>query len=427
MSVGKRINMEENNYNVYYHYNPANGKYYIGITKQEPERRWNNGYGYHNQVFGAAIRKYGWDNFEHVVIETGLSKEMAVSLEKRLIQECDSFKNGYNCSMGGESADGYKMPIETKEKISRANSGVNSYWFGKKKSKESIQKISEKHINHPSCSKEVNQYDLKGNYIATYPSLNEVTRQFGVGVAKALHGEIRTFHGFQWRFVSECCGNDNIDAYYRTSIKFKPVIQYDINGKRIRNYYNSNDLKDAGFKSTKSIHSICYLDGDTYGGYIWRFLRDEDVIGDKDSYYDLSVVVDKIHSDMCPSDKPIGQYDLQGNLIAHYDNCKKAAKAIGGNNKNISLVGSNKKKSAYGCIWCYDEDIDNLSRKIEFANKPLRKCKISRYTLNGEYIDTFNGAKPAVKQLGFGIACVIDACCFGMIPNAFGYIWKYAE
>ena len=41
--------MEENknNYSVYYHYNPANDKYYIGITKQEPERRWNNGYGYH--------------------------------------------------------------------------------------------------------------------------------------------------------------------------------------------------------------------------------------------------------------------------------------------------------------------------------------------------------------------------------------------
>jgi hypothetical protein len=90
-------------------------------------------------------------------------------------------------------------------------------------------------------------------------------------------------------------------------------------------------------------------------------------------------------------------------------------------------VCNNRKKTSYGSIWCFDEDVDSLPRKIEFANKPLRKCKISRYTLDDEYIDTFNGVKPAIKELGFGVPCVIDACCFGMIPNAFGYIWKYAE
>lgn len=417
----------KNNYCVYYHYNPRNGKYYIGITMQEPTKRWgcNGGHYKYNQHFWRAIQRDGWDNFEHIVIETGLSREMAVLMEKRLIKECDSYNNGYNNSYGGESMKGYKMSQETKDKIRQSNSGEKAYWYGKKIPQDIVRKVAEKHINHPSCSKKINQYDLSGNYIATFPSINEVTRQFGVGVAKVLRGETHVFHGYQWRYAKN---EDNIDAYYKGDAKFKPVIQYNLDGEIVNTYYNSRDIKKAGFTNYKThISSVCNLKRNTYAGYIWRFLRNEDVVGDKDVYYDLTELIEKIKSDSTPSDKPIGQYDLQGNLICHYPSAQKAALAVGGGLSNISMVCLNKKKSAYGYIWCYDEDIENLQRKVEFANKKLRKCKISRYTLDGEYIDTFTGAKPAVKELGFGIPSVIDACCFGMIPDAFGYIWKYAQ
>ena len=204
--------MEENKnkYSVYYHYNPKNGKYYIGITMQEPAKRWgyNGGHYKSNQHFWRAIQRDGWNNFEHIVIETGLSREMAVSMEKRLIKECDSYNNGYNNSYGGESMEGYEMAQSIKDKISKSNSGENGFWYGKKLPKEMVEKISQKHINHPNCSKSVNQYDLNGNYITTFPSSNEVTRIFGIGVAKALHGEINVFHGFQWRFTKDCCGTE---------------------------------------------------------------------------------------------------------------------------------------------------------------------------------------------------------------------------
>lgn len=47
------------NYCVYLHTSPTN-KYYVGITKQNPLKRWANGRGYcKNKHFYNAILKYG--------------------------------------------------------------------------------------------------------------------------------------------------------------------------------------------------------------------------------------------------------------------------------------------------------------------------------------------------------------------------------
>ena len=66
--------MSEYIYTVYMHTSPSN-KRYIGVTKQKPISRWRtDGSGYkHNKHFWNAIQKYGWDNFEHIIIEEGFS------------------------------------------------------------------------------------------------------------------------------------------------------------------------------------------------------------------------------------------------------------------------------------------------------------------------------------------------------------------
>ena len=75
-------------YTVYQHKNKINGKVYIGITKQAPEERWNNGKKYKSSPhFYAAIQKYGWDNFEHNILFQNLTKEEACQKEQKLIQK----------------------------------------------------------------------------------------------------------------------------------------------------------------------------------------------------------------------------------------------------------------------------------------------------------------------------------------------------
>lgn len=134
----------EKAYFVYKHTSPS-GKVYIGITLQCPLKRWGNGKNYNgNKFFKNAIEKYGWENFEHEILFSGLTEEKAKEIEKNLILEYKSYDSnfGYNITMGGESGNGLKHTEETKKKISNAEKGRVSPMKGKKHSEETRRKIS---------------------------------------------------------------------------------------------------------------------------------------------------------------------------------------------------------------------------------------------------------------------------------------------
>lgn len=91
-------NKTENGYVVYMHTNKINNKKYIGISKNY-ERRWSCGYGYVNNIqFYKDIEQYGWDGFEHTIIENDLCKVDALIVESRLIKQykTDNIEFGYN-------------------------------------------------------------------------------------------------------------------------------------------------------------------------------------------------------------------------------------------------------------------------------------------------------------------------------------------
>lgn len=160
-----------NNYTVYMHVTPNNKKY-IGITCNSLSERWKNGKGYYSQFFGNAIKKYGWNNIQHISICSGLSEEEAQWLEKELIKiwKTTDVKYGYNVSEGG-----YVVSQSTKDKISKKNkgrihteqskknmseahkgiqAGEKHPLYGKHHTEESKKKMSEAHKgltgkNHP--------------------------------------------------------------------------------------------------------------------------------------------------------------------------------------------------------------------------------------------------------------------------------------
>lgn len=134
--------MSNKTYCVYSHTNKINGKVYIGLTSMKPEERWANGKHYHNGThFRNAIDKYGWDNFEHKIIEDGLTKEEAADLEIYYISLYNSTdrRYGYNMSSGGENGGGHPQTEEARKKIGQ--NGCHTGMVGKKLSKEHKKKL----------------------------------------------------------------------------------------------------------------------------------------------------------------------------------------------------------------------------------------------------------------------------------------------
>ena len=153
-----------NNFTIYMHKNKINNKVYIGQTSQNPSKRWDNGKGYiTSPKFYNAIQKYGWDNFEHIILYTNLTLEEANQKEKELINHFHSTEDtfGYNITSGGKN---FHHNEQTKRKIGKANSialkgnrwskeqhelmskifsGEGNPFYGKHHSDETKKKISD--------------------------------------------------------------------------------------------------------------------------------------------------------------------------------------------------------------------------------------------------------------------------------------------
>lgn len=120
--------METNDkkYIIYMHTSPS-VKRYIGITSQEPNKRWkSDGSGYKEQpYFWNAIQKYGWGNFKHEILMQDVTFENACKLEQEFIQYYKTYDRayGYNLTLGGE---GRLLTDEQKKKLSEQRQGPNA-------------------------------------------------------------------------------------------------------------------------------------------------------------------------------------------------------------------------------------------------------------------------------------------------------------
>jgi len=136
-----------NTYSIYCHTNKLNGKKYIGQTKQSLERRFEKGRAYkHCVLFHNAIQKYGWENFEHEILETNLSLEDANVREAYYISlyGLTDPQKGYNIYTGGKNFK-HIITEETKRKISETKKGTPSWNKGipmKEETKEKLRIIN---------------------------------------------------------------------------------------------------------------------------------------------------------------------------------------------------------------------------------------------------------------------------------------------
>jgi group I intron endonuclease len=276
---------------IYRHINKINNKSYIGLTKQSASRRWQNGLGYSKSqpLFYRAIKKYGWENFTHEILEENLATlQEAAERESFWIAHYHTWCRdpncmGYNLTTGGEGTPGHIVSEETKRKISEANcgkirstefkqrlsvkmTGDNNPFYGKTHTEETKIKISKANLGrrHTEAAKQKISAACQGR---------PVTNQTKDKLRKALLGKNK--------------GNISWNAGKVTSEETKRKIsatkrQQGIGAKRVlcvetNNVFNS--ITDAArFANIANCTLSSCLAGraNTAGKYHWRFVDTHD-------------------------------------------------------------------------------------------------------------------------------------------------------
>lgn len=182
-------------YTVYLHRNVHNNKVYIGITSKKPKYRWKNGLGYSDQsLFWNAIKKYGWESFEHEILRENLTKEEAERLEIELIAKYKSNEreHGYNMADGGDVNRGYHLSENTKRKLSKAHIG-KAPW---NKGKHGVQEKSGRDKRRVRCIETQEVFE----------SMSEASAKHNVPIGnlcKVCQGKRNMVGGYHWEYVND--------------------------------------------------------------------------------------------------------------------------------------------------------------------------------------------------------------------------------
>lgn len=343
----KETENPEHLYRVYIHVNKINQKVYVGQTREKNIiKRWgNDGIGYKTQDrFWRAIQKYGWDNFEHLIITDWITKEKANEIEIAVIALFDSTNKdyGYNISQGGNGPTGVPCTDEKKQLLSDMFSGFGNPFYGKKHTDDIKDMLSE------IRSIPIVQLDLNGVFIAEYKNAKEASQISGADYTSILKCCADKEHcnsagGYLWTYMDDYkCGKRK--QYYNNHLR--QVVQLDMNGDFIAEH---NSVKSAS-KTTgvcdTGIISCCNGTYQHSGGFLWRYKEDYNPY-DKYTYTNT-----RLHS--------VVQFDLSGNIVNEYVSIKDAKQKTGINSSNISRCCSHNAKTAGGFIWRYKEEVNEL-------------------------------------------------------------------
>lgn len=204
--------MNGDSWKLYVHINKYNGKRYVGITsKDNPAHRWNSGRGYkENPHFYAAIQKYGWESFEHVIIHSDLTEEQAIRMEKMYIAlwKTQDSDHGYNMTSGGDGTPGYHPSSETRKKLSKARMRENLSDETLRRRSDALKGrvFTDEHKRRigEANSKPIIMFSKDGVPIRHFDSAREAEIDLGIShthISQCCTGKRQSAGGYKWAFA----------------------------------------------------------------------------------------------------------------------------------------------------------------------------------------------------------------------------------
>lgn len=227
-------------YYIYKIKNKKDDKVYIGQSINPEKRLMEHIYGRKNRkdtYFDRVIKKHGIENFIFEIIDKSNSQEEIDKLEQKYIEEFNSLiPNGYNILKGGRKQRGA--------------------WN----------------------SKEIDEYDLDGNYINTYESAsyyeNFINKEYKTRTIRRSCVEHTKYKNRQFRYK----GETPPEKYEKPLPNHRTyVYQFDLNGNLINSY---NSVTEASRKTNTCRTTIMgCLNGQykTANNYVWSKSKEVDI------------------------------------------------------------------------------------------------------------------------------------------------------
>lgn len=264
---------------IIYRYTSPSGKIYIGQTRDEKRRRStflnkNKRYCSGGKI-DVARKKYGPENFKYEVLETIKSSNVKKlidelnKLETLYIKRYNSYRMGYNSSLGGDSFDYSNIKRkpqivteETKLKISKAKKGKRANY-----TKEDLERRA--NLMRSIYSRKVFQYSLDGQFIKEWSSITEVAKTFNVSrttISDCWNKNKKNACGFIWK-------RENTPILRDVSKDNVQVAQYDKDGNLLKTF---SSIREASVflnkQADSNIVACCRGRQKTAYGFIWKYI-----------------------------------------------------------------------------------------------------------------------------------------------------------
>lgn len=216
---------------IYRIHNLINNKDYIGQSNNIYHRWEQHKARYDSCAIHRALAKYGIENFSFTILEE-CNEDKLDEKEIYWINYYNSYKNGYNETTGG------KNPLQT------------------------------------NCSREIEKYNLNGNYIKNYPSMSAAARDLQCDVSlinSVIQKRRPTAKGFQFKLK-----DDNITVIKpfvkkKSGPIGKSVIQLDLNNNIINEYISASEAARQTGLHAQNISGVCRGIKKTCGGFKWQY------------------------------------------------------------------------------------------------------------------------------------------------------------
>lgn len=222
------------------------GKVYIGKTIDINRRMVQHSkitpkYSHH---LANAIKKYGIDNFKEEIIFEVEAEDRAVlntalsNAEKSYIEQYNSYRSGYNSTIGGEGTSGFHWLESSKRKLSESLKKFFKSAEGKAQIEHTIFCNKNREV-----SKETREKIGRGNKGKIMPEEAKI--------------KIRNYQ--------------LANAYS----KYIPVLQYDLDNNLLNRFNSITDAAKSINKDTSHIVSCCKGRRKTAYGFIWEYEEKE--------------------------------------------------------------------------------------------------------------------------------------------------------